>query len=108
MQYRVACYFGKGTDQPCAHFKLLSDAQLFIEKKLALDAAMKLSIIYRLYDLTDLIKEYNPAQAQAQGSQGKSSSATFRPTPFNTAPRPAGTPQRWLVDPEDDEKKDKS
>ncbi len=114
MQYRVACYFGKGADQACAQFKTLADAQLFIESKMVQDAGMKLTVVYRLYDLGELVKEYDPgkgmpasgqSQEQAQGSQGKGSTAAFRPTPFNTAPRPAGTPQRWLVNPEDEEDK---
>jgi hypothetical protein len=116
MQYRVACYFGRGADQACAQFKALTDAQLFIENKMAQDAQMKLTVIYRLYDLGELVKEYDPGKGvpasgkpqeqQAQGSQGKGSTASFRPTPFNTAPRPTGTPQRWLINPEDEDNKD--
>lgn len=116
MQYKVNCYFGRGADVACASFKDVADARLFVEKKLALDAELKVKVTYRIYHLNEMVQEFDPAkdapasgqsQSSAGGAQGKGSAASFRPTPFNMAPRPTGSPQRWLVNPDEDDK-DKS
>lgn len=113
MQYKVNCYFGRGADVPCATFKDIADARLFVEKKLALDAELKVKVTYRIYHLNEMIQEFDPAKellgtaqssSSAGGGQGKGSAAAFRPTPFNMAPRPTGSPQRWLVNPDEDDK----
>ena len=113
MHYKVFTHYGRGSDLLCAQFKDLADAKLFIEQKLAYNANQQLKVIYRLYDMDELIKEYDPVKEPAQsgqtetqqGSQGKGSGAAFRPTPFNMTPRPAGTPQKWIIDPDEEEKK---
>lgn len=113
MHYKVFIQYGRGSDLLSAQFKDLADAKLFIERKLVNDASQHSRVIYRLYDMDVLIKEYDSAKepvqsdqaATQQGSQGKGSGASFRPTPFNTTPRPAGTPQKWIIDPDEEEKK---
>ena len=113
MQYRVNCIFGRGASLLCAQFKDLADARVFIEQKLKLDANLKLEVTYRIYEFDELVKEYPPikegdfsTQSQEKsstGSQGKSSTASFKPTPFNTSPRPSGTPPRWIIEPDDND-----
>lgn len=113
MHYKVFIHYGRGSDILSAQFRDLADAKLFIERKLANDTSQPSKMIYRLYDMDELIKEYDPVKEPAQsgqaktqqGSQGKGSGASFRPTPFNTTPRPAGSPQKWIIDPDEEEKK---
>ena len=108
MRYKVTRQFRGAAEAQCAQFKDPTDARFFIEKKLVDDAAMKVSATYRLYEFDEVLAEYDPSKAgvileQTSDSQGKGSSAGFRPTPFNTAPKPAGMPQKWGKD-EDEEK----
>lgn len=119
MQYKITQQYGRdehGPQKPIAEFDQFNDAQLFIEKvKIPVDLEKNEKIIYRIFDGSmDLLKEYNPnktdfaktstGETSSSASQGTSSSASFRPTPFNTAPRPTGTPQKWISD-QDDKKK---
>jgi hypothetical protein len=120
MQYKITKQYGRGSEIQFAQFNELSDAQVFIEKiKLPEDVALNVKIIYRIFEGLDLVKEYDPSKmdtssgsssqgaSESQGSGGgKGSKSTFSPTPFNTAPRPAGTPQKWVID-KDEEDKDK-
>lgn len=111
MQYRVNSYFGRGASHPCALFKDLSDAGLFIEQKLKVDARLKLDVTYRIYEFDDLVKEYPPIKdgmgaldaEQPTGTQGQGNGAAFRPTPFNMAPKPPGVPPKWNSFPEADD-----
>lgn len=111
MRFKVTKQFAQGAEAPCAQFKEQLDAKFFIEKKIADDAAMKIVVNYRLYDFDEVIPGYDPAKAgvapqqASSGSQGAGSSASARPTPFSTAPRPSGMPQKWGKDEDDKEKK---
>lgn len=114
MQYKVMMCHGRKSESLCAQFKEISDARLFIEHKVAAEAALKTNVIYRLYDFDELISEHDPASVQHEGkgqassqsgSQGHGSGATFRPTPFNMSPRPGGVPHKWNKYEDDDEKK---
>ena len=117
MRYRVTKQFGRGSESPCAQFDDLNDAKLFVEIKLSSDASLNVKTIYKIYQGYDMLEEFNPSESggaasssttttsSSQGSGGKSSGATQRPTPFNTAPRPTGMPHKWLKDDDEDEKK---
>lgn len=109
MQYKTTKQYGRGEETTFAEFKELNDAQLFIEKvKLPDDAALNVKVIYRIFEGFDLMKEYDPSKMESSSSSssstGKSSTVSFNPTPFNTAPRPAGSPQKWVTDKDDEEK----
>ena len=113
MSYKVKKQYARGAETFCESFKQLADAKKFMNEKLSEDASMSIKVIYRLYDAVDeLIEEvdasnFDPASTSGdQGSQGAGKSAGFRPTPLNTAPRPAGMPHSWIKG-EDDDKKDK-
>src|SRR3990167_9450462 len=105
MIYQVKKQYGRGVETLCENFNNLTDAKLFIEKQLANDLAISVTAVYRVYEGVDFVEEFhpnsNPTAAQSnhsqnQGSQGQTSSSNFQPTPFNTAPRPSGSPQKWV------------
>lgn len=107
MYYQVKKQYGRGSESLCASFSDLNDAKLFVEAKLTADLGINV-VIYRIYEGADIIEVYDPEKrqasaAQTEGSQGQTSTSGFRPSPFNTAPRPTGMPQKWLKD--DEEKK---
>jgi hypothetical protein len=110
-RYKVTEQYGSGKDAPIATFKKDSDAKVFVDAKLAVLSSSE-TIIYRIFDLDELVSEHKPGSvdatstsASSQGSQGQSSSSSFRPTPFNTTPTPTGLPKKWLNDDEDEKKK---
>lgn len=107
MRYKVTKQYARGTETQCAQFDDVNDAKAFIQLKLEQDRALKVSVIYRIKEFTEVIEEFDPARMgdAGQSSQGQSSSASFRPTPFNTAPKPAGTPQKWTTGDDDEKKK---
>lgn len=115
MKYTITKQFARGQEIPFAEFKDLRDAENFIEQlKLPEDVSLNVKIIYRIFEGLDLVRVYDPIKEQtgssgSQTSTGKSgSTASFSPTPFNTTPRPAGSPQKWIKEPEDKDKEDKS
>lgn len=114
MSFKVTQQFGSGRETVSQQFVNADDA-----KKHALTAAeekkaMKIEAIYRVYDLyDDVIATYDtktltvatPTNNDDNASSGgKGQGASFRPTPLATAPRPSGTPPKWLVDDEEDKK----
>jgi hypothetical protein len=118
MQFRITRQYARGSEIAFAEFDDMNDAKLFIEAKLAHDASLKTSVIYRLYKGPQEVETYNPSESdnspgRTSASQGVGTSTTagststsgFRPTPFNMTPRPAGSPQKWVSDKDDDEKK---
>lgn len=107
--YRVTKQYGRGVETLCNTFKSLVETKSFVETSLATDLTMGVKAIYRIYEGVDLVEELNPENtnlktSQSSGSQGEVSSSSFRPTPFNTAPHPSGTPQKWVKD-DNEEKK---
>ncbi|MBA3661512.1 MAG: hypothetical protein H0W64_07280 [Gammaproteobacteria bacterium] len=95
-------------------FKIISDARLFIESKLAEDATMKTSLIYSIMEYGEALETFEPRNQTAQASNEKRSSeggqsrgASAGPSPFATAPTPTGTPKKWWPT-EDDTEKGKS
>jgi hypothetical protein len=113
MTYKVTKQFGGGRELPSEQFDLLPKAQSHARSSAAESKRMNVKAIYRIYDFDDLIETIDSDKVQmaqevdhaADSGGGKQSGSTFKPTPFNTAPRPTGSPQKWLIDP--DENKDK-
>jgi hypothetical protein len=107
MRFKVTRQFAKGTETHFAQFADLNDAKLFIQAKLADDAALNVKVIYRIEEFTDVIMEFDPDKQGVTtpgGSQGKTSEANFRPSPLSTSARPPGMAQNWRTDEEDKKK----
>lgn len=112
MNFKVTRQYGTGSEQDYKTFNELKIATQFAEEQAHSDAAMKIKVIYRVYDFDDIKFEINSSnlpdaksQAEsAQGSQGKQTGSSFSPTPFNTSPRPSGTPHGWVKDEEEKKK----
>lgn len=97
---------------PAEQFDDIKLAKAFIEKKIADNNLLKVKVIYRLYEWDDLLQEFDPSKMQPiesddTSSSGQGKGASFRPTPLNTAPRPAGLPHNWLKDDENNDEKEK-
>lgn len=116
MQYQVTKQYERGGETPCGDFKTLGDARNFIRESMMQDAGMRIRITYRIFESFEMIEEYDPTRgqipggaedAQSQSASGQGKGAGFRPTPLNSAPRPAGIPHNWVKDDDDDEDKDK-
>ena len=113
MLFKINKQYARGSDLPVAEFNDLNDAKLFVKAKLADDARLKVAVKYRLVEGMDVLEEFEPGgsvAADSSGGSGSSSGTQQRsgaPSPFNTAPRPAGMPQGWgsKADTEDDKKK---
>ncbi|WP_131794978.1 hypothetical protein [Fluoribacter gormanii] len=59
MRYIITEQFARGEENVIAEFSYLNDSHLFIAKKLAHTELEKQKIIFRLYDDSDLLKEFN-------------------------------------------------
>lgn len=110
MKCKVTSQFLRDSERQIALFDKVEDAKIFVSAKIVKDASLKLKVIYRIYqDFDTLIEEHDSEKEMNTGStqsaQGQTSSATFRPTPFDTTPRPPGTPKKWIIDPDDEKKK---
>ncbi|HLB42864.1 MAG TPA: hypothetical protein VJN02_08475 [Gammaproteobacteria bacterium] len=108
MFYQIKIKYDRGSEILCAEFDDLGKAESFINGEMAANLSLNIKASYRIYEGVDLVKEYSPEKnnlntTQSSGSQGQTSTAGFRPTPFNKAPRPSGVPQKWEQD--DEEKK---
>lgn len=116
-KFKVTKQYGRGSEAEISQFSQLNEAKAFVDERLLEDASLNVQATYRIYEYGEVYAEYDSTKvdiaklqqsqssADAQGSQGKGSSASFRPTPLNTAPRPPGTPQKWSNDDDEDEKK---
>ena len=111
MRFQVSRQYQRGGESHFARFSDRTDAELFIQSKVESDKQLKLNVTYRLYDGTRLLETYVDlpvdgfsGPAGESSSSGRGSGATFRPTPFNAAPRPSGVPHNWLKD--EDKKSD--
>lgn len=97
---------------PFATFDNLNDARIFVEEKLVADSESAVNFNYNMFDNSMLLETWNQGmlndiKKQNEGSQGKARAISFRPTPFNTSPRPPGSPPPWIIDiDEDDDKKE--
>ncbi|PWY54305.1 hypothetical protein DGG96_17810 [Legionella qingyii] len=59
MRYKVTEQFARGEEKIIAEFSDLNDTHLFIAKKSAYTELEKQNIIFRLYDDSDLLHEFN-------------------------------------------------
>ncbi|KTC90535.1 Uncharacterised protein [Fluoribacter dumoffii] len=59
MQYKVTAQFARGEERIIAELAEVNDARLFIAKKSEKSALEKQNIIYRLYEDSDLLEEFN-------------------------------------------------
>lgn len=111
MKYKVTSQYARDAERQLAMFESQDDAKTFVEAKIAKDALLKVKIIYRIYKDFDVLEEISSEQdtsgatAKAPSSQGQGSGANFRPSPFDTSPKPAGMPKKWIVNGTDDDKK---
>lgn len=116
--FKVTKQYGqRGTETTLPErFEQFSQAKAFVDENLLQDVTLNVQAIYRIYDFDEIQGEYDSTKVdpstlqtasreEAYGSQGKGSTASFRPTPLNTTPRPPGTPQKWSRDEDEDEKK---
>lgn len=100
--YKVAAQDLINSPEPCANFIELKDARLFIEKKLSADLTANRKMTYRILKSNQMLEKFDPVKpAVAEKQQDNTQSSvtnktTFRPTPFNTVPRPPGSPQGWI------------
>jgi hypothetical protein len=92
------------TAHALASFTNLKDAELYIEDKLT---HTKEITTYYIFDKEVLITQMNQRIKKQsipdESTQGKGQTASFRPTPLNTSPRPPGTPPMWIKDDKEDE-----
>ncbi|MCD6039731.1 MAG: hypothetical protein K0S27_1131 [Gammaproteobacteria bacterium] len=101
-RYKVAIQDLMGAPQVSANFIELKDARLFIEKKLPVDIIEKKKITYRIMKNNQMLEKFEPVKPRAAEKNQATTQAnaenktSFRPTPFNTVPRPAGSPQGWI------------
>lgn len=106
-KYTIKRMYGeRGPETPIASCAEQNDAITLIKAKVADDAGMKLDITYRLYEMGELMQEFNQKNTATTSSVsgGQQQSNAFRPSPLQTAPRPSGMPASVFRD----EKKDKS
>jgi len=109
MSYQVMQQYAKGPERQLMQFNQLAEANKFIKEKLAIDANMKISTVYRIYQYGDLVDEWTVDRWQKESiaekeldnessasQAGKQSS--FRPSPLSTSPRPPGIPPSSFKD----------
>jgi len=118
MIFKVTKQYADGKEQLCKQFKTMKEAKAHAYESASENALMKIKIVYRIYEFDDLLETVDsnnlqPSQTVSAPAEdgapsgGMQSGATFKPTPFEMAPRPGGTPPKWIIDPEDDKNKDK-
>lgn len=110
LPYKVTKKYARGPEQAIAQFFELNDARNFIHSKQEIDARMKVTVIYSLYDMGELMEESGgegsgtrSATPQSQGSS-PSSAQVFSPSPLQVAPRPGGMPPSSYRDVDDKNK----
>ncbi len=59
MDYKITQHYERGEEQIIAEFKFISEARIFLRKKMSLAAEERIKIIYRLYDNEVLLEELN-------------------------------------------------
>lgn len=111
-EYTITKQYTRGPQVPLnERFYDFNQAKTFVEKKLTEEAKMNVKVVYRIFEDEKLHSEYDETKIdtsvkqESESSQGKGSTASFRPTPVSTTLRPPGSAQNWVVD--KDEKKDK-
>lgn len=89
-----------------------NEAKAAVDEMLIKDVSMNVQVTYRIYDFDELKGEFDSSkidismlqgnEKQDESSQGKGSTAGFRPSPLSTSPRPPGMPQNWKKDEDED------
>lgn len=113
MHFKITAQYAGARELPLNEsFNDINKARAFIANKMHENAALKLKVIYRLYEWDDLLQEFDPAKidlsatsGDSSSSQGQAKGASFRPSPLQSAPRPAGIPHSSFKDDEDKDKK---
>lgn len=111
LMFIVTKRFGR-SETRLQEFSEIKAAEDFIFEKLREDKRFKIVATYGLYEGMDFIREYSQQEIpETAGSSSANSGAgqpgssqTFSPSPFNTAPRPAGLPHSSF---KDEDKKEK-
>lgn len=112
MLYHVTKQYGHGAEIKCNSFKTLHEAKQFVDENIKAEAAMKIEVVYRIKEFDDVIEAFDSTKLslhdeptnESPSDSGKSSEAVFRPSPLQSALKPAGMQQNW-VNPKDDEEK---
>jgi len=117
MSFYITKQYQRGSETTDELFLTIEAAKTAIQEKLLYDRQLRVSVVYRLYDDLDYlhgtfdinsidenVSDSSDEPIAASGGAGQSSN--FNPTPFNTAPRPAGIPHNWVKD-EPEKKEDK-
>jgi hypothetical protein len=94
-----------------AQFSDLYNARIFVEAICSHNTLNNHDSVYSIFNDDIFLEEWNQEKSglikeQTQTSQGQARSITFRPTPFNTSPRPPGSPPPWIKDADDGDNKD--
>ena len=111
MTYKVTKQYTRGMETTSGYYAHLKEAQTFVRDGITNDALMKVKVVYRIYDAFDLLEEHDSSKVEethlqeTSSGSGKGNAASFRPTPLNTTPRPPGTPPKWIIDAEEEDKK---
>jgi hypothetical protein len=112
MLYHVTKQYGRSPEIKCNSFKTLAEAKQFVDENIQGEVAMKIEVIYRIKEFDDVIEAFDSTKIslhdepanESSTSTGKNSEAVFRPSPLQSALKPAGMQQNW-VKPKDDDKK---
>lgn len=75
MQYTMTEQYARGEENVIASFKVLSDAKMFLERKLFEDETARKIIIYRLYDDCELLSMFNKENASVSHAKYADGSA---------------------------------
>jgi hypothetical protein len=111
--YKITKKYGAhGHESPVSSpvFKKLDDAIKHVHSLIESDAAMKIHVIYRIYDFDELLKEIDSTKlasptAPTDQDQSGGRGAGSRITPFSTTARPKGAVLPWQNDDDKDDDK---
>lgn len=111
MIYKVTKQYGKGSETIDKDFQKRSEAEQHALSAAEADAAMKVKVIYRVYEFDDLLQEIDTEKltlnekgsGQSESASGKGQAVSFKPTPLSTTPRPKGGPEGWVKDTDEED-----
>lgn len=108
--FKVIRKNGDGIESLVARFNTIADARIFVEAKLSTKSIrITNNEVYKIMNMDTFVERLNGADfdtitSQSQSSEGNQKTQSFRPTPFATSLRLG--PPKWVVDEEEDSKKD--
>jgi len=113
--YKVTAQYSGSRELPAEQFKDINVAKQYIETKIQENHALKIPVIYRLYEWDDLLQEFDMSKmnlsdassSDANENRGQGQGSTFSPTPLPTSPRPAGMPHSSFKRSDQDKDKEK-